>query len=388
MDQIYLDYAAATPVSASVIDAMKPFLSENFYNPSALYIKSSEVAQSIAKARSDVANVLGCKTSEIVFVSGGTESDNLAINGVMQKFSGKNIVVSAVEHSAVLEPAKQYDHRVSKVHKDGRVDINDLALNIDENTVLVSVMYANNEIGTVQPIREVAKLIKEIRLKREIEAEKKDEQPLPLYLHTDACQAANYLPLLVNSLGVDLMTLNGGKIYGPKQSGILFVRTGVDLKPQILGGGQERGIRSGTENVPSIIGFAEALKDVTSMYVDENDRLTGLRDSLVQKLEDKFSSVSINGSLKYRLPNNLHITISGIDNERLMMELDQAGILVATGSACSASSDAPSHVLKAVGLSDGEAQSSLRITFGRQTNEDQLSQFMNRLSSLIAPESV
>src|SRR5689334_10653407 len=163
MDQIYLDYAAATPVSSSVFAAMKPFLSEEFYNPSALYMKSGEVAQSIATARMEVASILGCKTSEVIFVSGGTESDNLAINGVMQKFAGKNVVVSAIEHSAVLEPAKQYDHRIAKVHADGRVDLENLAKIIDDDTVLVSIMYANNEIGTVQPIREVSRLIKEIR---------------------------------------------------------------------------------------------------------------------------------------------------------------------------------------------------------------------------------
>ncbi len=384
MNNIYLDYAAATPMSKLVLESMQPFFSDNFYNPSALYLNSHETAQALAGARSAVAKELGCKSSEVIFVSGGTESDNLAINGVMQSFHGKNMVYSAVEHSAVIEPSKQYKSNAIPAHEDGRINLEKLAEAIDSDTVLVSVMYANNEIGTVQPLREIAKIIKDIRQKRQVEAEVSGESPLPIYFHTDACQAANYLPLLVNTLGVDLMTLNGGKIYGPKQSGILFLRTGVELKPQILGGGQERGYRSGTENMPAIIGFAKALEETSAKRQMESERLHTLQQDFLSDITKKLPIVIINGSEKYRLPNNIHLTFPGQDNERLMMELDQQGILVATGSACSASSDEPSHVLGAIGLTDKLSQSSIRITLGRQSTKTHLDKLLQSLVSLVA----
>lgn len=378
--KIYFDYAAATPLSPTVFDAMKPFFTDQFYNPSALYLDAQSVANEISNARAEVAKELGCKSSEIIFTAGGTESDNLAINGVMQQFVSSNLVVSKIEHDAVLEPAKQYDHSLVNVTNKGLVDIEDLKSKIDDKTVLVSIMYANNEVGTIQPIKEVAKLVKEIKLKRQLEAEEKGIEATPIYLHTDACQAANYLPLLVNTLGVDLMTLNGGKIYGPKQSGILFVRTGTKLIPQILGGGQERGIRSGTESVTSIIGFSKALTEAAQLRDSEVERLSKLRDKLINYLIDK--NIVINGA-EQRLANNVHFTIPGIDNERLMMELDEKGVMVATGSACSASSDEPSHVLKAMNISDNDAKSSIRLTLGRQTTMQDIDQFILTLEDLI-----
>jgi cysteine desulfurase len=224
-------------------------------------------------------------------------------------------------------------------------------------------MYANNEIGTIQPLRDIAKVIKLKKENRKLQG-----NTLPLYFHTDACQAANYLPLLVNNLGVDLMTLNGGKIYGPKQSGVLFVRSGITLQPQILGGGQERNIRSGTENVAGNIGFATALQETAKMKEEESKRLKELQDYCIKQLRATLPNAIINGSMSHRLPNNIHLTIQGRDNERLLMELDERGVMVATGSACSASSDEPSHVLTALGMSDEDARCSIRITFGRQTN--------------------
>lgn len=382
MTNVYLDYAAASPVSELVIGAMMPFFTDNFYNPSALYLSAQSVSRSVAEARSMVARELGCKTSEVLFVAGGTESDNLAINGVMQRFKGKNLVISAIEHPAVSKPAEQYDCKYAAVNKFGQVDIDQLVSLIDDDTVLVSVMYVNNEIGSIQPIREIAKVIKGINLKRQLKAEDNNRQALPLYLHTDACQAPNYLPVLVNSLGVDLLTLNGGKIYGPKQSGVLFVRSGIELSPQVLGGGQERNYRSGTENVPAIIGFAKALEEAAKIRESEQERLTTIRDEFISNLSKTIPEAKINGSLNHRVANNIHITFESTDNERLMMELDQAGFMVATGSACSASSDEPSEVLRAVGLSDEEARSSIRISMGRQTTSEDMQGLLKELERL------
>ena len=377
MKRLYFDFAAATPLSKTVLSAMQPYFTDEFYNPSALYIPAQEVRAAINEARSRVAGILGAKSSEIIFTAGGTEADNLAIQGVMNQFPEAHLVISAVEHDAVKEPASRYKQKIAPVKPDGRIELDKLFGLIDDSTVLVSVMYVNNEIGTVQPIADIAARVREIRSQRQ-----KSGNDLPLYLHTDACQAANYLHLLVNTLGVDLMTLNGGKIYGPKQSGILFVKTGVNIKPHVLGGGQERNLRSGTENVPNIIGFTEALSEAAEIRETEAVRLRSLQRLFIEKLQEQLPEAAINGSLDYRVPNNVHITFPGADNERLMMELDERGIMVATGSACSASSDEPSHVLRAIGLTDDQARNSLRITFGRQTDQEAVDKLLEQLQAL------
>jgi cysteine desulfurase len=374
---IYLDYAAATPVDPAVVKAMRPYLSDNFYNPSATYSAALEVKKAVSEARSKVAHWLGARSSEVIFTAGGTEANNLTIHGVMRQFPKGNIVVSTLEHESVLAPARSYDCREAAVQPDGRLDLADLRQKINDQTVLVSIMYANNEIGTVQPVREVAKLIDEIRRQRGTGA-------MPLYLHTDACQAANYLDLHVARLGVDMMTINGGKIYGPKQSGALYVKAGLKLKPLIDGGGQERGLRSGTENVASIIGLAKALDLVQTSRHQEAKRLQDLQQLFFKLVEEQITTAQINGSKKYRLPNNVHLTIPGQDNERLLIQLDEVGIMAAAGSACSASSEEPSHVLRALGLSDAEAQASLRLTMGHTTTEDKIRrclQVLNEISS-------
>jgi len=358
---------------------MQPYFADHFYNPSALYRSAQDVKLALTTARTEVAAVLGCKTTEVIFTAGGTESANLAIRGVMEAFVGKSCVISALEHDAVMMPARRYPYRLVPATTDGLVAVNDLVAAIDDTTVLVSLMYVNNEIGTVQPLRAAALKIKQIRDDRKTRG-----VTLPLYFHADACQAANYLPLLTNQLGVDLMTLNGGKIYGPKQSGMLFVRTGVQLQPQVVGGGQERGLRSGTENVAAIIGFAAALKETNHLRETERHRLSELQHDFITKLALSHPSLIINGSLQHRLPNNIHCTFPGLDNERLMMELDEQGVMVATGSACSASSDEPSHVLAAIGLTDAAARSSLRITLGRQTNKQGLTKLHTALTQLVA----
>ncbi|MDB5182442.1 MAG: Aminotransferase [Candidatus Saccharibacteria bacterium] len=375
----YFDYAAATPMSPTVLAAMQPYFTDAFYNPSAQYLAAQDVRKAIEKARSDVAVILGARTPEIIFTAGGTEANNLAIHGVMARYPEANCVVSAVEHDAVLEPAGQYDCRFCPVKPDGRIDLDALKNLIDDKTVLVSVMYANNEIGTVQPLAQVAKILREMQANRT-----KNGNTLPLYFHTDACQAPNYLQILPNTLGVDMMTLNGGKIYGPKQSGVLFVKSGIELEPLVRGGGQERNLRSGTENVAGIVGFAAALKEAHAIRETESARLSELLHTAVNFITKEMPSAVLNGAFGYRLPNNLHITFPGADNERLMMCLDEQGFQVAVGSACSASSDEPSHVLKAIGMSDADAQSSLRITMGRQTTREEILELLKACKDLIS----
>jgi len=374
---IYLDHAAATPMDEAVLAVMQPFFSEQFYNPSANYMAAQKVRGALEAARADVAACLGARASEIIFTAGGTESDNLAIAGVMRQFPGANVVVSAIEHDAVLEPARQFNCSVALTDGQGMVDLVDLEAKIDDKTVLVSVMYANNEVGTIQPIRQIAQLLEGVRNERRLEG-----NVLPLYLHTDACQAANYLDLHVSRLGVDLMTLNGGKIYGPKQSGVLYVSSKLQLQPLVRGGGQERNLRSGTENVGACVGFAKALQMVQAKRHSEIKRLAELQSLAFKLAAKKLPGVVINGSLKHRLPNNIHLTLPGQDNERLLVELDERGILAAAGSACSAADEEPSHVLRAMGISDADAQASLRLTTGQNTTEADIQTVVETLAEL------
>lgn len=377
MKTFYFDHAAATPLSKTVFAAMQPYFSDKFYNPSAIYLAAQETKQAITAAREHVSEILGARSSEIIFTAGGTEANNLAINGIMQRFPKANCIVSAIEHESILAPASKYTCKIVPVLSDGRVNMEALNRLIDDQTVLISIMYANNEVGTIQPLAKIAQIVKQVRVERIKKGNK-----TPLYFHTDACQAANYLHLLIHTLGVDLMTLNGGKIYGPKQSGVLYVQTGVLLQPQILGGGQERGLRSGTENVPFTLGFAAALQETNALRETESRRLKELQQYFISSLVKKVPKVVINGSKDKRLPNNIHVTFPGVDNERLMMELDERSVMVATGSACSASSDEPSHVLKAIGLSEKEARSSIRITFGRATNKAAIDSLLSHLVAL------
>lgn len=375
---IYLDYAAATPLDREVLALMRPYFTDNFYNPSATYLAAKAVAKGIEAARSRVAHWLGAKPSEIVFTAGGTEANNLAIRGVMSQYPEANIIVSAVEHESVLKSAADYPRKIVSAEPDGRIDIEDLQSKINDQTALISIIYANNEIGTIQPLKEIGEIIERTRKDR-----RRRGIELPLYLHTDACQAGNYLDLQAKRLGVDLMTLNGGKVYGPKQSGALFVKTGVNLKPLIAGGGQERGLRSGTENVAGLIGFSAALDKAQNLRHEEARRVEELRDEFMRQLNEKFPDCYINGSTKHRLANNVHVTFPGQDNERLMMMLDEAGIQCAAGSACSASNDEPSHVLEAIGFSENAARSSLRFTIGRQTTENDVIATVKTLGSVI-----
>lgn len=378
MKQIYLDYAAATPLDEGVLKRMQPFFAKDFYNPSATYLAGRAAAEALNTARAEVAQCLGARPSEIIFTAGGTEANNLAIHGVMEQFPDGHLIVSAVEHDSVIKPAEKYQSSLFPVTTDGTVNLEKFASLIRENTVLVSVMYANNEVGTVQPIRDISQLVAQERKKRLARGDQ-----TPLYLHTDACQAGNYLDLHTSRIGVDLMTINGGKLYGPKQSGALYVKAGIRLEPIIYGGGQEYGLRSGTENVAGAVGLATAVVSAQVVRKDEAGRVKQLQNQFLSLLEKQIPEAVINGSKKQRLPNNVHVTLPGHDNERLMMQLDEKGIICAVGSACSASNDEPSHVLKAMGLSDQDAQASLRFTLGRHTTPEDIEITVKTLCGLL-----
>jgi cysteine desulfurase len=378
MKTVYFDYAAATPVSEEVFTAMRPYFTEKFYNPSATYMAAQDARKDLEDARARIAAVLGARKNEIIFTAGGTEANNLAVRGVLEQFPGSSVAVSSIEHDSILGPAEVYGHAIVQVNEQGLVDIDDLERKITDTTVLVSIMYANNEIGTIQPIRRITGRIKEIRIAR-----KQSGNTLPLYVHTDACQATNYLDMHVSRLGIDMMTINGGKMYGPKQSGVLYVASNVRFAPQILGGGQERGKRSGTENIAFAVGLAAALEAAQTARHDHLHVMTELQQYFLQTLKTKLPNVIINGSLKQRLPNNIHVTLPGADNERLIFALDERGIQVAAGSACSASSELPSHVLRAVGMSDLDAQASLRFTMGRDTTKNNIDAAVEALTQIV-----
>jgi len=375
----YFDYAAATPLSKEAAGAMQPYLTSKFYNPSALYLAAQDNKHDLEKFRSIIAQGLGAKSSEVIFTAGGSEANNLAVQGILRQFDGGNIVISNIEHASVLQPASLFNCKLAKVDNMGVIDIKNLENLIDAHTVLVSVIYANNEIGSIQPIKDIARIVKKVNTERQ-----RLNNTLPLYLHTDACQAANYLDMQVSKLGVDLMTLNAGKIYGPKQCGALFVKTGVRLQPLVLGGGQEKDLRSGTENLANIAGFAVAWQQTRADYRQESKRLTELRDSFIKQIQLKNPHIQINGSLgPKRLANNINLTIRGVDNETLVMMLDEAGFMVATGSACHASSNQASWVLGSIGVAKKDANSSIRITLGRQTTAEDLKKLANKLTELI-----
>lgn len=372
----YLDYAAATPLDEQALSAMKPYFSDLFYNPSSGYLQAKKVRDSIEDSRKNVALELGCRPSEIIFTAGGTEANNMAIKGVMAKFPSKKLLISSIEHDSVLASSNQFSSDKILVDQKATILLKDLSQKIDDDTVLISVMYANNEVGTIQPIKDISILIKQTRKDRANRNIK-----TPIYLHTDACQAANYLDLHVNNLGVDLMTLNGGKIYGPKQSGCLYVKAGVELKNIISGGGQEKNLRSGTENVAGIIGFTKALQLTATLRTEESKRLNLLKQEFIKSLNPE--KITINSTAKHSLPNMINISVTNTDGERLLMELDEKGIMCSTGSACSARKDNPSHVLVAMGLSDQQIAGSLRFSMGRQTTMEDVKNCLKVLNQLI-----
>lgn len=376
---IYLDHAAATPLDPDVLVAMQPYLTDQFYNPSATYLVAKSVRMTIEDARRRVAEALAVRPGEVVFTAGATEANNLAVHGVMAKHPDKKVLVSAIEHASVLEAAKQYNYELIPVETGiavGKVNIKKFKDMLDDDVVLVSIMYANNEIGSVQDLKKIGEFVRKVRAQRLARG-----NDTPIYLHTDAAQAPNLLPLFTKRMRVDLMSLNGSKIYGPKQSGALFVDSHVSLEPLIYGGGQEFGLRSGTENVANIVGFSRALEAAVNRRHSEQPHMSKLMVLFVKELVAQVPKATVTLP-QMGLHSILHVIIPGIDNERVMMELDEAGIMCAVGSACSASSDEPSHVLKAIGLSDQEAQSSLRFSMGRSTTEADVKKTVETLAKL------
>ncbi len=375
---IYLDYAAATPLDSGARAAMEPYFSNKFFNPSATYLAAQQVKNELEAARAQVAKVIGARSSEVVFTAGGTEANNLAIKGIMSQYPEAEMLVSAVEHESVLAPAHRYNCKEIPVTSEGIVDMSQFEALVADKTVLISVMYANNEVGSIQPIRRITQVASKIK-----DARRKTGNKLPLIVHTDACQAGNYLDLHVSRLGVDMMTLNGGKIYGPKQSGVLYVASHVRVQPMIEGGGQEQNMRSGTENIAHAVGLAKALETAQARRHEVTKTMQELQRYFIETLEAAIPSAAINGSLKSRLPNNIHITLPGQDNERLIFSLDERGILAAAGSACNASNEEPSHVLRAMGVSEGDARASLRLTMGRSTTKKDVEYTVRTLADIV-----
>lgn len=364
---IYLDYAAATPLDPRVEAAMRPFFSDQFYNPSSSYLAAKAVKTALEAARGRVAHWLGAKPSEIVFTAGATESINLAIQGIMQANPGGSILVCGTEHEAVLAAARPFKHQIIPVAQDGAVELDSISKLIDDTTVLISVGLVNNEIGTIQPLKDIASQVQQIRRIRQLK-----NNPRPLYLHTDASQAGCYLDLHASRLGVDLMTLNGAKMYGPKQSGVLFVKAGIQPQPLIFGGGQENGWRSGTENVSACVGLATALDIAQAERKAAIVKISSLRYELLRLIQQTIPNTVVNGNIKKHAPHILHLSWPGVDGERLLMQLDEAGIMASTGSACAANKQTASHVLRACGMSADTIQGSLRLSLGRGTNSKQV----------------
>lgn len=383
--QIYLDHAATTTTSVKVLSDMLPYCSGKYGNPSSLYFVGRNAKEVMDEKRGKIAEVLGVGPDEIIFTASGTESDNMAILGIARanREYGNHILVSSIEHKAVLEPAKQlakegFVVEFIPVDKNGLVSVEDIVSRITDKTILVSIMYANNEIGTIEPIKELGEAISKNR----------KQNNFPVF-HTDACQAAGYLTLNVNELGVDAMTLNASKIYGPKGIGLLYKKKGIKIEPIIFGGGQEKGLRSGTENLPAIVGFTSALLHVEEAKEKEFERLTTLREFFIEKLKVGISDLVLNGDKEKRLPNNIHVSIPAIEGESMVLMLDELGIQASTGSACSASDLQVSHVLTAIKQDVNLMHGSIRFTMGEETTKADceyvaltLSKIVERLKSI------
>jgi cysteine desulfurase len=372
---IYLDHAAGTPTSNEVLDLMLPYFGSGYGNPSAIYSLGRKARYVLEKSRSTVASVLHALPEEIIFTGSGTESNNLALLGTARsnKIHGNHILISAIEHKAVLESAQQLEKEgftveYVPVDKYGMVDVDDCITRVNEKTILISIMYANNEIGTIQPIKELAQAL----------SVKRNGGRYPIF-HTDACQAAGYLSLDVTLLGIDLLTLNGSKIYGPKGVGMLYKSSKVVIKPIIFGGGQEYGLRSGTESLPLIVGFKEALLRVEKRRTTESLRVTVLRDECIKTLQDRIPSLVLNGHPDERLPNNIHISIPDVEGESMVLMLDELGIQVSTGSACQSQDLQVSHVLRAINQDPTLMHGSLRISLGERTTQEECDHFIEAL---------
>lgn len=356
---IYVDNASTTQIDKRVLVSMNPFLGPVYANPSSIYSSGLKAKEAIEKSREMIAEFLDAKSQEIIFTAGGTEANNLAIFGSTSGLQKGKIITTAIEHPSVLRPLERLEKNGFEIvkikpKKNGVIEVEEVKKNLDRNTVLVSIMYANNEIGTIQPIAEVAKIIKKFNSQRlALNAR-------PILFHSDACQATQYLAMNTKKLGADMMTINGSKIHGPKGTGVLFVKEGVKIEPQTLGGDQEYGLRPGTENVAGIVGLAKAVALIDKADIAKTKKI---RDYIISELL-KIKGTWLNGCRRRRLPNNINISFRGVEGESLVLYLDRKNIFASTGSACSSRSLEPSHVITAISNKE-IAHSSLRITLGR-----------------------
>ena len=376
--RIYLDHAATTPLRPEVRAAMEPYLSaDGFGNPSSLHADGQRAKRALDAARDTLACALGAQFSEITFTSGGTEADNAALVGVMlARGRGSHLITTQIEHEAVIETARfleklGFSVTYLPVDEQGRVAPRSVADALTDRTALVSVMHANNEVGTVQPLREIADLV----------------HAHEAYLHADAVQTFSQLPVNVHDLGVDLLSVSAHKIYGPKGVGALYVRSGIPIEPLLHGGGQERERRAGTENVPAIAGFGEAVRLLLPEREAVAARLTLLRDTFLAALRQRIPSMVLNGHPAERLPNNINLSFPGLDAETLLLTLDRAGISASSGSACTSGSIEPSHVLTAMGLPDDRVNSAIRLTLGRDTTRAEVDRAVDILAGIVTRQT-
>ena len=377
---VYMDHAGTTPLAPDVLQSMTPYFTELFGNPSSIHTVGQEARYALDEARERVARVLNCRPRDVVFTSGGTESDNAAIVGAATALqeTGNHIITSSVEHHAVLHTAQHLESQGFEVTylpvgSDGIVQPEAVLRAITDRTTLVSIMYANNEIGVVNPIPEIAQVIKQ----------RAAELSRTILFHTDAVQAAGYLDLDVRMLGADLMSLSGHKFHGPKGTGVLFIRRGAPFLPYLLGGGQERERRSGTENIPGIVGLSVALEAANARRGETSRHCAALRDRIVVQVLERVPGSRLNGHPTQRLPNNANFSFPGVEGEPILLGLDMAGIAASSGSACSSGSLEPSHVLLALGQSAEVARGSLRLTLGRDNTEEQVDYLINVLVDLV-----
>ena len=373
-NRIYLDHAATTPLAGEVLEAMMPYFSECWGNASAVYATGREARRAVEDARKAAAEAIGAQPQEICFTSGGSESDNMAIRGTARalKDKGKHIITTKIEHHAVLNPCKQlqqegYEVTFVSPDREGKIDPEDIRKAVRQDTILVSVMTANNEIGTIEPVSEIGRICRENGI----------------IFHTDAVQAAGSLPVDVQETGCDLLSLSAHKFYGPKGVGTLYIREGTRLSPLIGGGEQERGLRAGTENVPGIAGLGKAIAMAGENLEQNAKHMCRMRDRLTEGILSAVPGAAINGAMRDRLPNNCSLCFEGIDGEALLLRLDLAGIAASAGSACTAGSREVSHVLKAIGLTEKEAKSSLRLTTGIHTTEEEIDETVKIIGEIV-----
>jgi cysteine desulfurase len=373
--RVYLDYAATTPTHPKVIEAMLPSFQDVWGNPSSVHACGQEARTAVEEAREKVAGIIGARPDEIFFTSGGTEADNWALKGVVYacQASDCHIITTPIEHHAILETCKFLEEQGFSVTQvpvdgDGMVDPDDVKKAITPKTVLITIMHANNEVGTIQPIAEIGKIAR----------------AAGVYFHTDAVQTVGHIPVDVNKMNLDLLSISAHKLYGPKGIGALYIRQGTTIQPFVHGGGQERHSRAGTENVPGIVGFGKALDLAREEMNEEAHRLVRLRDRLIKSILEKIDNTCLNGHPTKRLPNNVNVSFQYVEGEAICLNLDLAGVCVATGSACSSTSMEASHVLTAMGLPPEMARASLRFSFGKWSTEEDVDFVLQTLPTAVS----